>query len=102
MYGKTGKMRQKTAVQVRLKQQASRPIWGLKKRWKEGRNARIPGRWYDKTRPLVAQAGALHESARAATMDSGVLRDSGKGKPAALQNATPKGTKPKLWTSRKS
>jgi hypothetical protein len=32
MYGKTGKMRQKTAVQVRLKKRACGPIWGWKKR----------------------------------------------------------------------
>jgi hypothetical protein len=31
MNGKTGKMRQKTAVQVRMKKRASEPIWGVRK-----------------------------------------------------------------------
>jgi hypothetical protein len=43
MYGKTGKMRQKTAVQVWLKKQASRPDLGLEKMLRKRRNAQIPG-----------------------------------------------------------
>jgi hypothetical protein len=98
MYGKTGKMGRKKEGQVLLRRRLAIPFYGLKRHEEKGASRRFP------VTKITNQAlsGALHESARAATIDSWVLQDSGKGKPAALQNATPKGTKPKLWMSRNS
>jgi hypothetical protein len=43
MYGKTGKIRQKTEVQVRLKKQASGPDLWLEEMREEKRDAQTPG-----------------------------------------------------------
>src|ERR1700675_4554008 len=72
-----------------LEKTACDPILRFEETRRKGASRRFP------VTKITNQAlsGALHESARAATIDGWVLQDSGKGKPAALQNATPKGTK---------